>query len=297
MARVSAVSSYEIAVRDLAQSKKFYTDVWGLSVVHEDAQSCYLRTTGPAHHAIALHQRSELGLIRINFEAPDRAAVAAILDQVKAAGGTVQGNPAPFGGPGGGYGFTCCDKEGRELRVLSDMAHHKDTKDVADRPRKLSHVVLNSVDVDAARTFFCEALGFRLSDQTQIMDFIRCNTDHHSIAFARDSATSFNHSAWEMPTWDGLMYGAGRLKESGYNVEWGLGRHGPGANIYTYFVEPSGYAIEYTTEVQQIDEATHKVGTPKDWQRGPNRMDRWGFSPPPSERMRAAMHGAGQAHA
>lgn len=297
MIRATAVRSFEIGVKDLAQSKTFYSEVWGLSVVHEDADSCALRATGPEHHAIVLHRRPELGLVRVNLAAADRDAVDDIHRQVKAAGGTLLGAPAPFAGPGGGYGFACRDIEGREIRVLAEVARHADVKDVHDRPRKLSHVVLNSVNADAATAFYSQAFGFRLSDQTQIMDFIRCNSDHHSIAFARDQATTFNHSAWEMPSWDGLMYGAGRLKEAGYAVEWGLGRHGPGANIYTYFVEPNGYAIEYTTEVQQIDEATHKPGTPKDWQRGPNRMDRWGFSPPPSERMRAAMHGAGQAHA
>lgn len=297
MTRVSAVRSFEVGVTDLAQSKAFYCDVWGLAAVHEDGDSCYLRATGPEHHALVLHRRPSLGLVAVNLAASDRAAVDALYGRVKDAGGSPLAAPAPYGGPGGGYGFAFRDREGRELRLLSDVKRHADAADVHDRPRKLSHVVLNSVNADAATAFYCGALGFRLSDQTQIMDFIRCNTDHHSIAFARDSATTFNHSAWELPNWDGLMYGAGRLKERGFNVEWGLGRHGPGANIYTYFVEPNGYAIEYTTEVQQIDEATHKPGTPKDWQRGPNRLDRWGFSPPPSERMRTAMHGAGQIHA
>ena len=52
------------------------------------------------------------------------------------------------------------------------------------------------------------------------------------------------------------MRGAGRMRKAGYNVEWGLGRHGPGNNVFTYFVEPNGFVTEYTTEVDQVDEAT-----------------------------------------
>ncbi len=53
------------------------------------------------------------------------------------------------------------------------------------------------------------------------------------------------------------MRGAGRLKTNGFNIEWGVGRHGPGDNVFTYFVEPNGFVVEYTTEVEQIDESTY----------------------------------------
>jgi catechol-2,3-dioxygenase len=293
--RVSAVRSFEIGVTDLARSIAFYRDVWALGIVHQDAGSCSLRATGPEHHAITLHQRPEVGLVRITLAAPDRAAVDALHRQVQAKGAAIQNAPAPYAGPGGGYGFACRDIDGRELRILAEVAQHGDAADAKDRPRKLSHVVLNSGEIGRTTTFYREALGFRLSDSTSHMNFLRCNSDHHSIAVAAEGSVTLNHTAWEMPSHDALMYGAGRLKEKGYAVEWGVGRHGPGANIFVYFVEPDGYAIEYTAEVEQIDERTHKPGTAEDWQKTPiKRPDRWGFSGPPSPRMREAMHGAAQ---
>jgi catechol 2,3-dioxygenase-like lactoylglutathione lyase family enzyme len=293
--RVNAVRSYEIGVTDLARSIAFYHEVWGLGIVHQDANSCHLRTTGPEHHAIVLHRRPSVGLIRVNLGAPDRATVDALHAQIQAKGGSVLGSPAPFGGPGGGYGFALRDRDGRELSITSDVARHADIADQKDRVRKLSHVVLNSGDVARSTDFFRDALGFRLSDSTNHMNFLRCSSDHHSIAVAAEGSVTLNHTAWEMPSFDALMYGAGRLKENKYTVEWGIGRHGPGANIFVYFVEPDGYAIEYTAEVEQIDERTHKAGTAEEWQKTPiKRPDRWGFSGPPSERMRQAMHGAAQ---
>ncbi len=35
-----------------------------------------------------------------------------------------------------------------------------------------------------------------------------------------------------------------------------VGRHGPGNNVFSYFIEPNGFVAEYTTELDQIDEAT-----------------------------------------
>ena len=293
--RVTAVRSYEIGVTDLARSIEFYRDVWALGVVHQDAGSCSLRTTGPEHHAITIRQAAKPGLVRVDFAAPDRAMVDALHRQVQAKGATVLGAPAPLSSAGGGYGFALRDIDGRELTISSDVAQHGDTADTKDRPRKLSHVVLNSDNIGRTTDFYREAFGLRLSDSTGHMNFLRCNTDHHSIAIAGEGNVTLNHTAWEMPSFDALMYGAGRLKEKGYTLEWGVGRHGPGANIFVYFVEPDGYAIEYTAEVEQIDERSWKPGTAEDWAKTPiKRPDRWGFSGPPSPRMREAMHGASQ---
>ena len=90
-----------------------------------------------------------------------------------------------------------------------------------------------------------------------MMDFLRCRPDHHSMAIFRNNGPSLNHVAYEVPNMDGLMRGSGRLKQNGFNVEWGIGRHGPGNNVLSYFIEPNGFVTEYTTEVEQVDEASH----------------------------------------
>jgi catechol 2,3-dioxygenase len=35
-----------------------------------------------------------------------------------------------------------------------------------------------------------------------------------------------------MPDLDSVMRGAGRMRESGYPIEWGVGRHGAGNNVF-----------------------------------------------------------------
>ena len=47
---------------------------------------------------------------------------------------------------------------------------------------------------------------------------------------------------------------SGRMKDNGYPVEWGPGRHGPGDNVFAYFCGPDEVPIEYTSEVLQIDD-------------------------------------------
>ena len=47
-----------------------------------------------------------------------------------------------------------------------------------------------------------------------------------------------------------------------------------------------------TTELEQIDEATHVPQGPEYWRKVMPGPDRWGVAPPPSNRMKAAMSGA-----
>ena len=287
--RVIGLRSVEFGVSNVKDSARFYQDSWGLVPVAEGNGVCHLRATGDEHHIVTLREAPEARLLRVDFATADKANVDALHARANGFGATVLDDPAPVDEPGGGYGFSFKDLDGHTFRIRCDVATHAEEED-SDRPRKLSHVVLNSEQVDAETNYFVDLLGFRISDCTERMHFIRCSTDHHSIAFARMGAPSLNHVAFEVPSFDALMRGAGRMKAHGFAVEWGVGRHGPGDNIFTYFIEPNGLVVEYTAEIEQIDEATHKPGTPEDWKHAGN-PDRWGFAEMPSERVRAAMGG------
>ena len=80
------------------------------------------------------------------------------------------------------------------------------------------------------------------------------------------------------------------MKDNGWPIEWGVGRHGPGNNVLAYFVGPHDVPIEYTAEVDQVDDS-YKAGGPDDWKWPPGRTDRWGVTAPASERLHAAQSG------
>jgi hypothetical protein len=83
------------------------------------------------------------------------------------------------------------------------------------------------------------------------------------------------------------MRGGGRMKDAGYAIEWGPGRHGPGDNAFNYFVGPAGLVIEYTADVEQVDDS-HVARGPQDWTWPTGRVDQWGISAPPSARLKDA---------
>ena len=88
----------------------------------------------------------------------------------------------PIGEPGGGVGITVADPDGRVFRVVHGDLVHEPGKEVADRPIRLAHVVLNAHDVAATQRFFESVFGFKLIDRTRIMAFLNCDRDHHTVA-------------------------------------------------------------------------------------------------------------------
>jgi catechol-2,3-dioxygenase len=288
--RVNGLRGVELSVFDLKETADFYAQAWGLSQVASANGTMYMRGAGAEHHLLTLHEGKRAGLAAVHFSAPNRAAVDGLHAKCVAMGCEIVAKPHDMPAiAGGGYGFSVKAPEGQTLTITCDVARHELFGDFRDqsRPQKLAHVVLNSSDIETQERFFCDALGFKLSDCTARMDFIRCSSYHHSVALARSHGPSLNHMAYEVPNFDGLMRGAGRMKKHGFKVGWGVGRHGPGNNVFSYFIEPNGFVTEYTTEIEHVDETTHIVRRAEDWAKVMNGPDQWGLATPSPEMIHA----------
>jgi catechol-2,3-dioxygenase len=283
---VTGLRGVDLGVPDVAAHARFYTEVWRLSVAAEYNGSVYLRGTGAYHHILGLHPRDKPAMLCINLAAASRADVDRLHLRAKAAGAPQIDAPAAIREPGGGYGFVFCDPEGRVIRVIADDVRHAGAAVTPDRPVQITHIVTNTPRQEEAAAFWVKALGFEVSDRS-LLTFIRCNADHHNIAFHPGESPTLHHIAFEMADIDSVMRGAGRMRDAGHPIVWGLGRHGPGNNVFAYFVGPDDFVIEYTAEVEKVDQ-NYRVREPREWAYPPGHSDLWGATPPPSPRMKAA---------
>lgn len=285
-ARVRALRSVEIACINLDAMAQFFTDVWNLLPVGEEKGVRLFRGSGSFHHVLGLHQAPQTALVRVVFDAADRATVDSLHRQLVGHGIKTIEVPAPLRQPHGDYGFGFQDPESRNMAVVCGVKDHAVVAH-PDRPTKISHINLNNANPDA--TFAClrDGLGFRLADQTGKMRFLSCNSDHHSVVLGFSGGTTLNHIAFEMPDLDSVMRGAGRMRDHGHGIEWGPGRHGPGNNVFCYFLGPEQVPIEYTSEMQQIDDS-YRPRKPEEWSWPPGRLDHWGITAKPSDRMERA---------
>jgi catechol-2,3-dioxygenase len=281
-ATVVGAASVELAVTDLVASTDFYGNLWRLVLVDESAGRVYLRGAGRRHHVLCLTASSRAQVMSMTLAAADKRAVDATYERVRALADAAAAPPSTISGPGGGYGFAFRDLDGRTVRVIAEDAVHPDVIDDTDRPAKISHVVLNSPRRAVLAAQYCTIFGLKAIDETRVMTFLCAGGDHHFLALADHDAVSLNHIAFEVNDIDALMRGVYRLREHGTIVEWGVGRHGPGHNIFAYFIGPDGEIIEYTCDVLQVDQ-NYLVGGPSDWVWPPGRIDHWN-TPAPSGR-------------
>lgn len=287
--RVGALRGLVMRAPGITATKDFYLDNWGLTLAHEEDGAVYFRGTGTEPFIYALKDGPVYGIEYVHFAMPDRASTDALHAYLVAQGEAVLGAPAAFDDFIGGYGFEMLDPDNRRLRFREGGLRQTETEDWA-KPRKVSHVVLNTADMEGVADWYCRALGFRVSDYSaDQMVFLRCASDHHSIALVRGHYPSVNHVAFELPSINEFMRSIGRMKQKGIVPTWGPGRHGPGDNPFAYYVSPSGFVIEFTAEIQQIDEATHEAQV---WPRDvPEKMDQWMTAGAPTAAQRAVMQG------
>jgi catechol 2,3-dioxygenase-like lactoylglutathione lyase family enzyme len=280
---VRGVRSVELVATNFDEAARFYETVWGLTKIETRNDAQYFRGTSGYHHLIGLHRGMQPAVLRIVFDIADAERVDALHRAVAATGCAVTA-PAMLSGPGGGYGFGCKDPDGRNLAFVAACADHADEADQPDRPRRIVHVNLNARDFEASLAFFSATLGFRVVDENAPLSFLHgANADHCSIVLARTGLPTLNHIAFDLPDFDSVMRGMGRMKDAGYPIEWGPGRHGPGNNVFAYFCGPDEVPLEYAAEVLQIDDSYAPRGSDF-WKFNPGRSEQWGISAPRSAR-------------
>ena len=262
---ITHLRHFDIAVPDYQKQVEFYKNHWGLTEMENDGGVTYFAAEGsPEQYSVRVRKADEKRLDMVAFGAADKAPVDQLASDLIAKGVKLLGEPDDVKTLGGGYGFRFFDLEGRTIEVSSDVEVRKHRK-IEEReaiPVKLSHVVLNSPEPEKMRAWYEQHLGFRLSDTLNhphmgdLFYFMRCNAQHHSIAIARGPHASLQHASFELRGIDEYMRGSGRLLRSGFKKIWGPGRHSAGDNTFTYFHDPNGNTMEYTTELDTVDEDT-----------------------------------------
>lgn len=284
-----ALRSVSLLTTACAEAADFYTDVWGLSVVERDRGDAWLRGTGDNHHVLRLSEATRNGLGQISFAVATPAEVDDAARKLTARGIPLLFGPSPLDAIGGGYGLKFADPEGRVIELAADLYAVPRLSAAGPVPIGVTHVVLNTADIDTAVAFYSSVLGMRVSDWSEHqMAFLRCNSTHHSIAFNQAQWASVNHVAYEMGSVDSFMRGIGRLRQHGISPQWGPGRHGPGDNTFSYFNDPAGLVCEYTSEVAQVEEDRWICRV---WRRTPELSDQWGTAGAPSATVRSLMAG------
>ena len=166
------------------------------------------------------------------------------------------------------------------------------------RVKRFAHLGLNVTDVGASFDWYHNHIGIIISDDLRLPPdykmrlgiFARLDrgkelADHHSIFFIpapmrSNGVTGLNHVSYEMVDIDDVFMGHEILKKEGYNLEWGIGRHYQGSQIFDYWRSPFDQVHEHETDGDVFDNTVppnivevDKDGNPTEPEMGPSQ---WG---------------------
>lgn len=268
---VSHLRYAALAIPNFEEERDFFIRHWGLTEVEGGDGLSHLAAEGSEEPFILRLRKDDKRIDLVGFGVRDRADVDALAAKLKAEGVQFIHDPQPLTGFSGGYGFRVFDGDGRALE-FSTGYERREARKIRERepiPAKLSHVVFNSANLNDTAQWYIDHLDFTISDSLvrpdggDMMHFLRCNENHHSIAVATGPHHSLHHLSFEMRGIEEWMRGAGKILRAGARMIWGPGRHNAGDNTFAYFLDPAGNTIEYTTELAMVDDDT--------WE--PHRMD------------------------
>jgi biphenyl-2,3-diol 1,2-dioxygenase len=126
----------------------------------------------------------------------------------------------------------------------------------------LGHVVLSARDISAARRFYGEGLGFRLSDTIRMqvspefaleLEFYHCNSRHHTLALVPAPAPKrLHHFMLQAATLDDVGFALDRVAAAKIPLTNTLGRHTNDQMVSFYARTPSGFEVEYGWGAREI---------------------------------------------
>jgi catechol 2,3-dioxygenase-like lactoylglutathione lyase family enzyme len=290
MFKISSLRSITLRTTKKKECERYYSGPWGLIPIHLSAERTLFRGTDSGHHVLELLSADDTGLDKLCLSVSTRDEVTSAAEAVAAAGYEIVSAPADLSSLGGGFGFTSRDPDGTAVEISSDVSTHPVIDDQPFLLERISHMLLNTPDVRRMIDFYVGTLGFTISDryENDAIVFLRCNEMHHSLVLGESENTGIQHIAFDVRDYDALMRGVGRLRKAGLDPLWGVGRHGPGGNIFAYFADPNGYVVEITCELLQPDYDYE----PQTWVRSVEAGDVWGSAGAPSDEIKRLWSGA-----
>lgn len=271
-----------IATPDPDGSARDLADMTGVRISHRGTDAVYV-SSNARFCDVAYLRENRSGIRAVGLEAIDEAAVDEVYRRAKSEGLTILADSPLLSKVKRAVRFAT--PFGPIIEVHTPIARD----DVAPaagnsrRVRRLEHVNLRASDPKGFHDLATRLLGLRLSDRTTNFEraWYRCADGFHHT-FACGPGSGLHHYAFDAHGLYDLAGVADALVAKGRNLLWGIGRHGPGNNLFSYYLDPNGCVVEVSFGLERID--NDAIYEPGNWEfnSSSNVLDRWGSQPPES---------------
>lgn len=269
-----------IATPDPQGSARDLSDMTGVHVTHSTPDAVYVSSNARACEVAYLRDERR-GIRAVGLEAMDEAAVDEIYRRAKSEGLNILGDAPLISSVKRAVRFAA--PFGPIIEVHTPVERQDVGPTIANgkRVRRLEHVNMRATDPRAFHDLVTGLLGMKLSDRTNNYErawYRAADGFHHT--FAAGPGNGLHHYAFDAHGLIDLAGVADALVTKGRSLLWGLGRHGPGNNLFSYYLDPNGCVVEVSSGLERID--NDDLYEPGNWafDSSSNVLDRWGSTPP-----------------
>lgn len=265
-----------LRVKDPRSFETFATRVLGLMPVENDGATRYrLDELG---WRIAVEEGDADDVAYLGFEVSGSAELEGIRTRLQEAGVAVErGTPEHVAAREVVGLISCKDPDGLPveifygptLRTEAPFASPVGVSGFVTGAQGLGHVVLSTRDVAAARRFYQDLLGFRLSDTIRMrmgrdlfvdMEFFHCNPRHHTLALIpMPMPKRLHHFMLQVANLDAVGFALERAQAAKSPITMTLGRHTNDRMVSFYTRAPAGFEVEFGFGAIEVDDATWRV--------------------------------------
>jgi catechol-2,3-dioxygenase len=264
MIKVKRLGHATLATPDLEQQTDYYSRILGLSIIEKSKDRVILGSK-QGLEAIELVRGEAGALKRVSFQIAPDSDLGDVVKALQKDGIRCERRKGISQGVAEAVTFE--DPKGTPIDLYAEYAFAKpDDIPGIFNILKLGHVAYRVLDVQKIVKFYCDVLGFRVSDwRGDFFVFLRCNTDHHSLNFIIDEKPQLHHIAFEVIDWSEIHKAIDYLAHNKIHLVWGPGRHVIGHNVATYHRNADLVRVEIFTEMDQMKDEALGYFDPRPW--------------------------------
>lgn len=275
-ARVSQLGYLVFEVSDLDAWESFGANVMGFEVAGRSESELSFRFDGHSQRVILVASEAD-DLAVVGWQVGSAEGFRDIADRLARAGIDVQaGTPGQAEQRRVAELIRFKDPAGNQLELFHSPQMADGTFEsalvsggfVAD-DLGLGHLVVTSNDNDEHKQFYCDLLGFRLSDRIVAnlggfevdLVFLHANPRHHSLAFGGRQRKRIHHWSVQVASFDDLGKLYDRMLKADVRIASTMGRHPNDKMVSFYAKTPSGFQLEVGWGGLTIDDASWEAKT------------------------------------
>lgn len=247
----AALHCLHLSSPDPEGAARFYAGVYDMGV-EAVGDAFWCRAPG---RQLAISRGTANQLHYAQFALADEAAWAAFLTRAESL--PCQPLPLQFVGPADAVCLQ--DPDGHAVVFSRPMASEHVAANTPLPPVTLQHFAWRTQQLPAMLDFYTAQLGFVLSDAVRDDEgtlracFLRSDHLHHALALFFAPVSCFDHQSYEAPDWSGMRTWGDHMATLRVPIVWGIGRHGPGNDVFFMVRDPDGNLAEISAEIEHCE--------------------------------------------